>query len=165
MTMTRYSVTFISHFSFLADTNKHNLPSQDPNKLCPFCDDLLPDNPSEQLRGELKRLEAFSTLDPRHNNSQGLYAPIQMVIPFCQQHIYERTLLPEAIANQWPLTINFDDLPHRLQAKETMLRQLAIEPSHSSFYSELLERISEMGSAKALGILGQLESMSEGQAG
>jgi hypothetical protein len=87
-----------------------------PDTLCPFCDQPLPDNPSEDL---LRKKDALLN-DPsarRKRTMQNSKAVrlrdghVVRTAEFCKQHRDERIFIPEGRAQGWPAEIDWAALP------------------------------------------------------
>ncbi|TKA55907.1 hypothetical protein B0A53_01604 [Rhodotorula sp. CCFEE 5036] len=91
-----------------------------PDTLCPFCDQPLPDNPSEDL---LRKKDALLN-DPsarRKRTMQNSKAVrlrdghVVRTAEFCKQHRDERIFIPEGRAQGWPAEIDWAALPGRIE--------------------------------------------------
>ncbi|KAG8685269.1 hypothetical protein FRC09_014858, partial [Ceratobasidium sp. 395] len=80
----------------------------DPKDLCPFCDELLPDNPSPDLLRTMAELKLLAQPEPRHRNPFGLTAPLTTFINLCHMHRAESTYVQRGKENHWPVTINWN---------------------------------------------------------
>lgn len=85
----------------------------DPSTLCPFCDSLLPANPSARLTSLKDYLLSRPHIEPRTSirNRKAKYLPIVQIASFCQLHKIETTLIPEGRKKGYPMTIDWDGLP------------------------------------------------------
>ncbi|KAJ7125516.1 hypothetical protein C8R43DRAFT_836903, partial [Mycena crocata] len=79
--------------------------------LCPFCDELLPTIPSNELVELRLTMDELSTPNPIPGNS-GHRTPSSMsqVQRYCEKHRLERDVLPCAIAGGWPFDPDFSAL-------------------------------------------------------
>ncbi|GAA5991083.1 hypothetical protein JCM10908_006532 [Rhodotorula pacifica] len=91
-----------------------------PDTLCPFCDQPLPDNPSDDL---LRKRDALIN-DPSARrkktmkNSKAVRLREGHVVrtaEFCKQHRDERIFIPEGRARGWPTEIDWEALPARIE--------------------------------------------------
>lgn len=130
----------------------------DPATLCPFCDMPLPSEPSLILSDMLQRLQKSSRPDPRPTNALGRKAPFASYIDLCQRHQFETTLLPEARRRGWPINIDFEALPRRIQALKNKLTLYIGSKESSRFWWEIQSDIETKGAGKALGINGQFDT-------
>ncbi|POW15224.1 hypothetical protein PSHT_07137 [Puccinia striiformis] len=85
--------------------------------ICCFCDDPLPDHPSARFINMTEYLQAVPEVQVRvgSNNPAALYLPFPRIATHCQLHRAEADLIPLAISRGWPLTINFESLPFRVE--------------------------------------------------
>ncbi|GAA6013941.1 hypothetical protein JCM11491_003463 [Sporobolomyces phaffii] len=91
----------------------------DPSRLCPFCDQALPDEPSDRLTSLRQYLLARPNIESRLSarNPDAKYLPIVEIASFCQLHKVERTVIPEGIKRGYPMKINWNDLPRRIETQ------------------------------------------------
>ncbi|KAJ7440906.1 RTC4-like domain-containing protein, partial [Mycena galericulata] len=110
-------------------------PQIDPKTLCPYCDRLLPDNPSdvlEQLLGETFRR---TYRDVRPDNPLGRKGPITAFAAVCQRHMLESVELPRAVANGWPMSIDWYDVEDRVLSMKGDLKRILRDPGRPINYS------------------------------
>lgn len=107
----------------------------DPNKLCPFCDELLPTSPSQELTALRTEMEKISVANPLLENL-GHRTPnsIGQVQGYCERHRVESNLFPLAIEEKWPRDPDFSILFNRVRALNNYLNDLWEELENSSFY-------------------------------
>lgn len=99
-------------------------PTIDPSTLCPWCDDVLPPEPSAHLQALIRSVREHSYNDPRPTNPLGLYAVSSRFVVVCQRHAFEQTQVPLAEQNGWPREINWDAVGERVIHQEQVLRQI-----------------------------------------
>ncbi|KZT37754.1 hypothetical protein SISSUDRAFT_987200 [Sistotremastrum suecicum HHB10207 ss-3] len=107
----------------------------------------MPEQPSAHLLHLIKLARKRARPDPRHTNSLGLRAPITSYVDVCTRHEFEKVQVPRAQAKGWPAHIDFDGLPARVQTLKSDLDRISLNPSSSSFYSELKSDIDKKGKA------------------
>ncbi|KAJ7481130.1 RTC4-like domain-containing protein [Mycena galericulata] len=101
-------------------------PYIDPEAICPYCDTLLPVNPSAHLWDLLRITFPKSTRDARPTNPLGRKAPTIAFAAVCQRHILESNILPQARAEGWPTEIEWIGLEARIvKMKADLIRILA----------------------------------------
>ena len=130
--------------------------SVNDESLCPFCDEPLPRYPSERLQTLLDRAISYARPQPRSSNSEGLTAPFATFTTVCNQHRNETTVIPEGVAQGWPMHIEFDALPARLRSLRSRLQLLIENPKKSTFFQDVLKDVASMGALAAVGAQGQL---------
>ncbi|PPQ78707.1 hypothetical protein CVT24_002285 [Panaeolus cyanescens] len=108
--------------------------------LCPFCDKPLPQNPSDYLKNKLKQLIDVTTPDPLPCNPAHRKASSFMVyISFCERHLYEKVEISKGAANNWPMSIDFTELPSRIIGLHDELEAIIENPEESHFYNVALK--------------------------
>jgi hypothetical protein len=132
----------------------------DPNDLCPFCDEPLPDNPSPDLLQLLADLRATAAPEPRLRNPLGLTAPLMTFINLCQMHRAESTYVEQGRRNHWPSVIDWDDVRERLRSPRVVkaLQEIIKDPHSSEFFVTLYNTIKRDGALKVASIRGQLDT-------
>ncbi|QRW02857.1 hypothetical protein RhiLY_01856 [Ceratobasidium sp. AG-Ba] len=136
------------------------LYDMDPEDLCPFCDEPLPDDPSPDLLKTLSELRLLAKPEPRARNPLGLTAPLTAFINLCHMHRAESTYVQEGIANRWPTVIDWNDVRKRLQSEEIMdaLQEIISDPPSSEFFVTLSDTVKRQGVLKAASIKVQLDN-------
>ncbi|OAX33804.1 hypothetical protein K503DRAFT_725367 [Rhizopogon vinicolor AM-OR11-026] len=155
----------------------------DPSTVCPYCDEPLPHNPTPQLKTLLATAKRKSHADPRPRNPCGLKAPLGVYISACQRHHFETHILPEAIENGWPQSINFKKVPKRVEGMKGALEAIIadadkcnededsgdVDPRDlrigSFFWREVKKEIKKQGSRTVTGVKGQFTSFEKTQPG
>lgn len=131
-------------------------PAVNPLSLCPFCDQQLPNNPSQLLldmRAELeeKTWESLTLFNPLHREA----ARFQDFIIYCTRHMFESDLLPTAMTNGWPLHPNFGSIFDRVCWQYLSLASIA-KGSQNEFMTSAVEFYSQP--TRQQGLLGELAS-------
>ncbi|KZT33098.1 hypothetical protein SISSUDRAFT_1037280 [Sistotremastrum suecicum HHB10207 ss-3] len=128
-----------------------SLGESDLRPLCPFCDEILPETPSQELRALIETVS--STADPRPGNRNGRKAPLMTYISICQRHRWESKDLPMAVARGWPQEIDFATLPDRVASFSDEISAIMENPWTSSFFVKCAELLisSAKSRAKRLG--------------
>jgi hypothetical protein len=132
----------------------------DPEDLCPFCDEPLPDNPSPDLLQMLAELKLSAKPEPRPRNALGLKAPLTAFINLCHMHRAESTHVQRGRENNWPVVIDWDTVRERLRSTPVVdaLLEIISDPHSSEFFAVLSETIKRDGALKAASIKGQLDT-------
>ena len=127
----------------------------DHSKLCPFCDELLPDSLSPAFYGLLRTASNRAVKKPRSTNRHGLKASLPVYIGACERHRFEAKLLPQARKAGWPDKINFNEIPARLIARTADLTRILDVPMSSSFFCDAIDHIAQVGIRVAESAMGQ----------
>ncbi|KAG9104232.1 hypothetical protein FRC06_004216 [Ceratobasidium sp. 370] len=132
----------------------------DPEDLCPFCDELLPDNPSPYLLQTMAELRLLAKPEPRPRNPLGLTAPLTTFINLCHMHRAESTHVQRGKENHWPVVIDWNSVRKRLSSIQIVdaLREIISNPESSEFFVTLSRAIKRDGALKAASIKAQLDS-------
>ncbi|KAJ7270080.1 RTC4-like domain-containing protein [Mycena haematopus] len=109
-------------------------PGTDPKTLCPYCDTLLPAQPTPLLKRLLEETFRKSYRDVRPSNPLGRKAPMGIFVGVCQRHRFESETLPEAEARGWPKYINWADLKGRVLAMKRDLQGILADPGDPIVY-------------------------------
>ncbi|KAG8739791.1 hypothetical protein FRC10_005174 [Ceratobasidium sp. 414] len=133
----------------------------DPDDLCPFCDELLPDNPSPDLLQTMAELKLLAKSEPRPRNPLGLTAPLTTFINLCHMHRAESTHVQRGKENHWPVVIDWNGVRNRLRSTQVVnaLQEIISDPQSSEFFVILSETIKRDGALKAASIKAQLGSL------
>ncbi|KAJ7037513.1 RTC4-like domain-containing protein [Mycena alexandri] len=158
----------------------------DPSRLCPFCDRLFPEETTSQLDDLLARALQRSYRDPRPKNSLGRRANLEVFAALCERHTFEKELVPKAVANGWPTSIDWASVKARVMALHGPLgdilhdqgRRIAYGGAttfHETFvtgprmecvfWQEVVAELEMYGSRRVSGIGGQYASFSRTQPG
>ncbi|KAK7435191.1 mitogen activated protein kinase [Stygiomarasmius scandens] len=87
---------------------------RDPTKLCPFCDEPLPDNPSSLLTNLINKARLKARRDPRPRNPLGLIVAFAVRANACARHSWECKQLPLAEKEGWPTEIDWEKVHERI---------------------------------------------------
>ncbi|GES91564.1 hypothetical protein GLOIN_2v1584672 [Rhizophagus clarus] len=119
---------------------------------CPFCEMILPNLMSDRLR------IAFE------NSKKGKLAPME----FCYTHYAELLVVPDGVVKNYPLNINFDELPNRIRNFKDNLEEI-IEGTARSYYRNLAMRYYKKHgprkSATSMGLYGRFKELRPGYYG
>lgn len=93
----------------IADDKTHKDSEIDHTKLCPFCDNIMPNSPSASLIELSTHLKGLSQPDPTPKNPLHCKCPggFAQHIDFCLQHHDERKDMPVVLQEGWPLEPDF----------------------------------------------------------
>ncbi|CAL1715163.1 unnamed protein product [Somion occarium] len=107
------------------DDNLHFMdPNMDHSTLCPWCDEPLPPVPSPHLKSLIRAARQRSFRDARPTNPLGLRAPLPVFVAVCQRHTFERVQIPLAQQRGWPMSIQWEDVGHRVRQLAGTLRKI-----------------------------------------
>ncbi|KAH7106732.1 RTC4-like domain-containing protein, partial [Auriculariales sp. MPI-PUGE-AT-0066] len=137
----------------------------DHSKLCPFCDQPLPEQLSPEFHDLLRNAIKRAVNRPRPSNRFGLKASLPIYIGVCERHRFEEKLLPQAIKAGWPTTIDFNAVPRRLLDQRKLLKDILQNPSTSSFFRDSLEHVQAVGLRVAESAMGQYATFERIQPG
>jgi hypothetical protein len=160
-------------------------PNVDPDSLCPFCDEPLPEEPTALFKKFLESVKKQATRDSRPTNPRGLKAPIGAFAELCQRHRFESKLLPLAKEKKWPVNIRWEDLEGRIRAMENDLTALVLDRSpeddndveliredevsgprsRCTFWKEAVKDVKQRGANVVAGVRGQFETFEKTQPG
>ncbi|KAJ7792855.1 hypothetical protein B0H14DRAFT_2928968 [Mycena olivaceomarginata] len=115
----------------------------DPASLCPYCDRLLPEDPSQFLLDLLEKAYLKSVKDPRPSNPSGRKAPISVYVDLCSRHQFEGVYLPQAKRKGWPTSIDWESVEKRIIGMapqlKTILANTGPARANSIFWFRALE--------------------------
>ncbi|KAJ7221443.1 RTC4-like domain-containing protein, partial [Mycena pura] len=111
-------------------------PYIDPETICPYCDSVLPANPSPQLFDLLRTTFPKSTTDVRPTNPLGRKAPTITFAAVCQRHILESNILPQARAEGWPTEIEWNGLEARIVKMKADLNGILADRGSPILYNQ-----------------------------
>ncbi|KNF02961.1 hypothetical protein PSTG_03910 [Puccinia striiformis f. sp. tritici PST-78] len=144
-----------ARFGPITDIEELPLPYQEEEVthqglICCFCDDPLPDHPSARFINMTQYLQAVPEVQLRvgSNNPAALYLPFPRIATHCQLHRAEADLIPLAISRGWPLTINFESLPSRVESLHMYLQQIISGEIKSPFLELALKAWEALGSRR-----------------
>ncbi|KDR70608.1 hypothetical protein GALMADRAFT_1349818 [Galerina marginata CBS 339.88] len=132
---------------------------KDPSHLCPFCDEKLPENPSETLTRLREFLETRTWPDPMPDNRLHRSAPsFETYIHFCTRHQFESKHLPLAKSAGWPMDVDFakvfDQVCHEYPSLVSLLE---IENNKANEFLTAAKEHYEQGPSRLQGVFGQFE--------
>ncbi|KAK1218660.1 hypothetical protein PQX77_018648 [Marasmius sp. AFHP31] len=96
----------------------------DHEKLCPFCDSQLPQEPTPYLQKSIDNAVKKSKPQPRPTNRLGRKLAMGDYMHICQRHHFEAELLPQAEAKGWPKNIDFSRLEARVYKLKSHLKDI-----------------------------------------
>ncbi|KAF5333049.1 hypothetical protein D9758_017300 [Tetrapyrgos nigripes] len=129
----------------------------DHSKLCPWCDDVMPDNPSKGLLRLIEEVKRLSKSQPRPGNRFGLRAQIPQFAGVCLKHRYESEDLLLARQEGWPEKIDWNKVKQEIGAMEPGLKSLCEDHQLEDgsryrdrflFWTEVAEKVEEVGLSK-----------------
>lgn len=117
--------------------------------LCEFCDQPMPSPLSAKLIAMRSDLESRTWPEPTEDNPKARSAKsFQVYISYCTRHRLEKTYLPEAKRNGWPITIDFANLSSRVVALRDVLEELMMDPFESEFFEHARDASRSKGKGK-----------------
>ncbi|WVQ79070.1 hypothetical protein IAT38_001164 [Cryptococcus sp. DSM 104549] len=125
--------------------------------LCPYCNQPLPLEPSENHQRIRAKLEKISTPAPTPLNPSARSLAWQQSIDFCTLHRAEATIIPLGLRAGYPREIDFARLDQRLEGgwvKREMDR-IVLDPESSKLFREVKEEVKEVGRLRWGGIMHQ----------
>lgn len=135
-------------------TQAVRLNEEDPNTLCPFCDEKLPESPSHILIDMLEKLKRKATPDPRYGNSLGLKLDMSQYISFCARHTAESEEFPKGEKYGWPTALNPSKLTKRIWKLKSQLQAIIDDPDEGTFFRPLQETATKYGKSAVTGAKG-----------
>lgn len=100
----------------------------DESPLCPFCDEVLPTEPTETLLEMLETARLNSVPEARPGNTLGRRLTVYVAGPVCVRHKFEKSVLPMAITQGWPTHLDLVDLEQRIKEKKDIFDALINDP-------------------------------------
>lgn len=112
-----------------------------PHIQCPFCDQPMDANQSDQLIKMRAELESKTWPDPLPGNPSHRKAESFVVFSLhCERHRFESDHLPRARREGWPMIIDFSQLYNRILRLRPRLLRLLGNIDHSEFFLALKKR-------------------------
>ncbi|KAJ6537542.1 RTC4-like domain-containing protein, partial [Mycena vulgaris] len=163
-------------------------PDIDPRTLCPYCDSLLPPQPTPYLMRLLDQTFRKTYSDPRPSNRLGRKGFSLVFAAVCHRHNFESEMIPKAEAKGWPNSINWKALSGRVREMKSVLEQILMDPSdpivygndekddkkeeederenqRCIFWEDLLKTLKDEGSKGVRGVQGQFANFHKTQPG
>jgi len=137
----------------------------DPNLLCPFCDDRLPEMPSPILTGMLENLKLKAKPDPRYGNSLGLKLDMSQYISFCARHTAESEEFPKGQKYGWPSKFDVPQLTKRIWKLQSRLQEIINDPKEGIFFAPLRATALKYGKSAVTGAKGSWATFENASAG
>ncbi|PKY57777.1 hypothetical protein RhiirA4_479108 [Rhizophagus irregularis] len=91
---------------------------------CPFCNEILPDLISDQMKLALDRI----------NNKQGKISELDWM-DFCFIYFTELSIIPNNITNKYFFIINFNELSHHINRFKDDLTEIINGNTYSYYFS------------------------------
>ncbi|KAH9454882.1 hypothetical protein Pst134EA_022376 [Puccinia striiformis f. sp. tritici] len=138
-----------------------------PESLCPFCDELLPKKPSTRFIELLNYLKNKPGVKLRKGskNPFALYLPFSDIASCCQLHRAEKKLIPMGLQKGWPSKIDFQKLPKRIKAHYGYLSRICTREIVSDFMDMARKEWKEQGPRKVNSIAHELATFQIEQPG
>ncbi|KAF5343205.1 hypothetical protein D9757_010358 [Collybiopsis confluens] len=165
----------------LIDETEDDANRDDPNPdvLCPYCDEQLPEDPSPYFRELLARCARKSYSQPRPSNPKGRKAPVDVFVEVCSRHRLEKEMIPEAMARGWPIEIDWSLIPERVNSLKNHLEALLQNSGDTSgllsdggnarekcvFWREVMDELREKRQGKLKSVDTQFLSLRRSQPG
>ncbi|KAJ7682380.1 RTC4-like domain-containing protein [Mycena polygramma] len=183
------SVLLFKNYNFGGQAeSRFSSPEVDPEKLCPYCDRLLPAEPSAKLVKLLEDTLHKSYRDARPSNALGLKTSSAIFSTVCHQHIFESETMALALKNSWPTSIDWEILRERVAGMEVDLRAILADPGppivypqsepatppslqqdgprmRCIFWRDILRALETVGSRGVSGVAGQFATFEKTQPG
>ncbi|KAJ6468955.1 RTC4-like domain-containing protein, partial [Mycena vulgaris] len=163
-------------------------PDIDPRTLCPYCDSLLPPQPTPYLMRLLDQTFRKTYSDPRPSNRLGRKGFSLVFAAVCHRHNFESEMIPKAEAKGWPNSINWKALSGRVREMKSVLEQILVDPGdpivygndekddkkeeedekenqRCIFWEDLLKTLKDEGSKGVRGVQGQFANFHKTQPG
>ncbi|KAJ7114400.1 RTC4-like domain-containing protein, partial [Mycena epipterygia] len=109
-------------------------PGTEPRTLRPFCDTLLPPQPTPLFTSLLEKAYNRSQPDVRPSNPRGRKAPMATYSGMCARHQFESKTLPEAKKRGWPECIDWEGFPGRVLKMKQDLSHILTDPGDPIVY-------------------------------
>ncbi|KAK7465386.1 hypothetical protein VKT23_005364 [Stygiomarasmius scandens] len=103
-----------SHRSFSPLSDLSDEEEIDHSKLCPFCDNPLPERPSSILLEMLAEAKSKARRKPRPNNEFGMKVALAICAPACARHQWETEQVPLAEKEGWPTVVDWEEIERRI---------------------------------------------------
>lgn len=126
----------------------------DPDLLCPFCDEPLPQPLSTALSTTLERLKRTAGPQPRWGNKKGLVTNMDIYVSFCSRHEAESKEVPKGEKYGWPQTLNTLELASRVRRLKHQLQAIINDPEEGTFFKPLKASADQHGKNSITGAKG-----------
>ena len=167
--LTLFTPSLLLEHVYSVDLDTSLPHSISPSRLCPYCDEPLPPEPTPKLRSLLAAAKRKSYAEPRPSNSRGLRAPPRVYIAACQRHEFETHQIPMAREKGWPAEIDFEALPGRVHRFKSALSAIVKDEGAARgkcvFWEEMMCEVEKTGSRAVTGVKGQFASFEKTQPG
>ncbi|CAG8512363.1 161_t:CDS:2, partial [Acaulospora colombiana] len=148
-TVKRY--TDLPKVDFLSDDDTPELKAEGTTerKSCPYCGETLPVPLPPRIRAYLLNVDSSSNQTPSPSVLLNRSTSVVEQFEFCRLHDAESNIVPGGLRKSYPLTINFDEIPTRVQNMLPELEDVATGRKTSLFRDVAMEAYNTLGKAKA----------------
>lgn len=108
---------------------------EDDAAKCPLCNHALPEFPSPQLQKLLNQLNC----DEKSARSSSRQPRLVVMQAVCHRHTVDDVLIPQARTRGWPFSMEWKDIPGRLEDLKRRLDVAVKRPTESEWFLELSE--------------------------
>ncbi|KZT50006.1 hypothetical protein CALCODRAFT_539186 [Calocera cornea HHB12733] len=127
--------------------------------LCPFCDSPLRKPVSRRLAKLLDAAMVYAVPERRHENPDGVKAPLQYYAGACALHRSEEAMRDAPGSPQrWPKHLNYHNIEQRLRQHRRELERIVSNPTCSEFYRQARATYDRLGHRVGAGLTGQWET-------
>ncbi|CAG8543442.1 21983_t:CDS:2 [Cetraspora pellucida] len=119
--------------------------SIDLKKKCPYCNEPLPDPLPPRIRAYLESPSNIPSLSSINGPSSSIVDQFE----FCRLHDAESHIVPDGLQKNYPLVIDFDTLPNRIEVLFPELLEVATGKTKSLFREIAMDAYNELGKARA----------------
>ncbi|PLW30014.1 hypothetical protein PCASD_15767 [Puccinia coronata f. sp. avenae] len=135
--------------------------------LCVFCDEPMPLNPSCRLKKLGEYLQAKPEVQHRREptNPWALHLPFPLKAGYCQMHQAELSIIPHGLAKQWPSTIDFENVPRRVEHLQDHLFSISDKRVPSCYLDGAINSWTTLGKHKSQSLFYDINSFELEQPG
>jgi len=136
----------------LEELELFNDENDETNERCPFCKIILPSSMSDKMKSALELIK------------KGKISALE----FCFIHFAEISVISDGVANNYPLEIDFDELPDRIHRFKDDLLEIINGTADSYYRDYALKYYKKNGrrkSASPMGLLNRFEELRAGYYG
>ncbi|CAG8641042.1 11244_t:CDS:2 [Acaulospora morrowiae] len=137
---------------FLSEEDTPEPVKKGERKCCPYCNEILPTPLPPRIKAYLSSIDSSSD-SPGHTPSLSILlnrsTNVVDQFEFCRLHDAESNIVPDGLRKNYPLTIDFDNLPLRIQSMFSELKDVATGKKKSFFRDVAMEAYKELGKARA----------------
>ncbi|RHZ47323.1 hypothetical protein Glove_585g16 [Diversispora epigaea] len=142
--------------------------STDGRKYCPYCNAVLPEPLPQRIRAYLTNIDSESSQPPSPSILLNHTTNIVDQFEFCRIHDAESNIVPVGLQKNYPLKIDFDNLPIRVESMFTELMKVVTGKRKSMFREMAMETYKELGRARArrpIALMGRFQKFQPGYYG